>query len=86
MLDYGLILDAMLQVIDLGEDEIIFPAVYKSKRLEIDTVILTNDFLTDNKVREKKSKILYAKMLLNWFAGVMERINSVFLAIIKNFN
>ena len=85
MLDYGLILDAVLQVIDLG-DEINFPAAYKSKRLEFDIVILTNDFLTDNKVRERKSRTLYAKMLLNWFAGVMERIDSVFLAIIKNFN
>ena len=46
MLDYGLILDAVLQVIDLG-DEINFPAAYKSKRLEFDIVVLTNDFLTE---------------------------------------
>ena len=48
--------------------------------MEFDTVILTNDFLTDNKLGERKSRILYAKMLLNWFAGVMKRINPVFMA------
>ena len=68
MFDNGLILDAVLQVIDLG-DEINFPTAYKSKRLEFDTVILTNDFLTDNKVRERKSRILYVKMLLT---GLLE--------------
>ena len=62
-----------------------FAAAHNSKGLEFDTVILTNDFLTDNKLRERKSKMLYAKMLLNWFAGVMKRINPVFMAIMKNF-
>ena len=56
----------------LGKDEINFAAAHKSKGLKFDTVILTDDFLTGNKLRERKSRILYAKMLLNWFAGVMK--------------
>ena len=31
--------------------------------MDFDTVILTYDFLTDDKLRKRKSRILYAKML-----------------------
>lgn len=43
--------------------DIVFTTAHKSKGLEFDTVVLTDDFLTVDDLRERKSRILYAKAL-----------------------
>ena len=48
-----------LQILFLFHHQVFYRG---GKGLEFDTVILTDDFLTNDKLREGKSRILYAKM------------------------